>query len=84
MDKFGNDLPPDAEPTQDMPLNNNNWYPFADHIEFETGEFLFSENQMPQSHVDKLMQLWIASMLQHNDQSPYSSGKTVNAIDAID
>lgn len=84
MDKFGNDLPPDAEPTGDMPLNDNDWYPFADRIEFEMGEFLFTENQMPQSHVDKLMWLWTASMLRHNDQAPYSGHADLHqVIDAI-
>ena len=83
-DEFGNDLPPDAEPTQDVPLNDNDWYPFTDRIEFETGEFLFTENQMPQSHVDKLMRLWTASMLQHNDQAPYSGHADLHqVIDAI-
>ena len=66
--KFGNDLPPGMEPTpRDVP-DKDDWYPFASHIEFETAEFLFKENQMPQSHVDRLMWLWTASMLYHNDR----------------
>ena len=53
-------------------MQKDDWYPFVSHIEFETAEFLFSENQMPQSHVDRLKQLWMASMLQHNNRAPYA------------
>ena len=82
--KFGNDLPPGMEPTpRDVP-DKDDWYPFASCIEFETVEFLFKENQMPQSHVDRLMRLWTASMLHHNDWAPYSGHADLHqVIDAI-
>ena len=65
-------------------MQKDDWYPFTSRIEFETAEFLFSENQMPQSHVDRLMQLWTASMLQHNDQAPYADHADLHrVIDAI-
>ncbi|KAI6009298.1 hypothetical protein EDC04DRAFT_2871383 [Pisolithus marmoratus] len=53
-------------------VENNNWYPFTSCVEFETAEFLFTENQMPQAQVDRLMQLWTASILPYNDV-PWSS-----------
>ena len=56
----GHDLPPGAKPTLRNVPDKRNWYPFGSRVEFETAEFLFTENQMPQSQVDKLMQLWSA------------------------
>ncbi|KIM70175.1 hypothetical protein SCLCIDRAFT_19107 [Scleroderma citrinum Foug A] len=83
-DKFSNDLPPDAQPTPQDTAQKNDWYPFTSHVKFETAEFLFTENQMPQSHVDRLMQLWAASMLHHNDRAPYTDSADLNwVIDAI-
>ncbi|KIM58990.1 hypothetical protein SCLCIDRAFT_127083, partial [Scleroderma citrinum Foug A] len=80
----GNDLPPDAQPTPRDTAQKNDWYPFTSRVEFETAEFLFTENQMPQSHVDRLMQLWAASMLHHNDRAPYTDSADLNrVIDAI-
>jgi len=82
--KFGSDLPPGVGPTpRDVP-HKDDWYPFTSRIEFETAEFLFTENQMPQGHVDRLMQLWTASMLHHNDRAPYSGHADLHhVIDAI-
>jgi len=83
-DKFGNDLPPDAQPTPRDTAQKNDWYPFTSCVEFETAEFLFTENQMPQSHMDRLMQLWTASMLHHNEQAPYTDHADLHqVIDAI-
>ncbi|KAL4079459.1 hypothetical protein J3A83DRAFT_4356299 [Scleroderma citrinum] len=62
----------------------DDWYSFVSCIEFETVDCLFSENQMPQSHVDRLMQLWMASMLQDDDWAPYTDHADLHqVIDAI-
>ena len=47
-------------------------------------EFVFTDNQMLQSQVDRLMQLWMVSMLCHNDQSPFTDHSDLHqVIDAI-
>ena len=80
----GHDLPPGAKPTLQNVPDKRNWYPFGSRIKFETAEFLFTENQMLQSQVDKLMQLWSASVLQHDDWAPFADHKDLHwVIDAI-
>ncbi|KAI6164204.1 hypothetical protein EDD17DRAFT_1775610 [Pisolithus thermaeus] len=70
-DMFGNNLLPGTQPTPQNGPDKNDWYPFTSHVKFETAEFLFTTSQMPQSHVDRLMQLWTASVLHHNEWAPF-------------
>ena len=80
----GNDIPLGTPPIPRNVTEKNDWYPFESRLEFETGEFLFTVNQMPQSHVDRLMQLWMASMLRHKDRSPFANHSDLHqVIDAI-
>ncbi|KAI5984105.1 hypothetical protein EDC04DRAFT_3005940 [Pisolithus marmoratus] len=68
---FSNDLPPGTQPVPQNGPDKNDWYPFTSHVKFETAEFLFTTSQMPQSHVDRLMQLWTASVLHHNERARF-------------
>ncbi|KAL4069122.1 hypothetical protein J3A83DRAFT_4359153 [Scleroderma citrinum] len=62
----------------------NDWYPFESHLKFKAGKFLFTDSQMLQSHVNSLMQLWMASMLHHKDQSPFTNHSDLHQVtDAI-
>ncbi|KAI5994308.1 hypothetical protein EDC04DRAFT_2872595 [Pisolithus marmoratus] len=64
--------------------DKKDWYPFTSHIEFDTAEFLFTDNQMSQLHVGRLMQLWTASVLHHNNCAPFADhAKLHRVIDAI-
>jgi len=83
-DEFGHGLPPDTSPNPRNAREKNDWYPFTSRIEFETAEFLFTCNQMPQAQVDMLMQLWAASMLPHNGRAPFTDHRDLHrVIDAI-
>ncbi|KAI6031143.1 hypothetical protein PISMIDRAFT_57563, partial [Pisolithus microcarpus 441] len=78
------DLPPGTQPTPQNGPDKNDWYPFTSRVEFETEEFLFTTSQMPQSHVDRLMQLWTASVLHHNERAPFVDHADLHrVIDAI-
>jgi len=80
----GNDLPLGALLTPRNDAEKDDWYPFESCLEFETGEFLFTHNQMPQTHVDRLMQLWMASILRHKDRSPFANHSDLHRVlDAI-
>ncbi|KAI5997114.1 hypothetical protein EDD15DRAFT_2387049 [Pisolithus albus] len=83
-DACGNDLCAGAPPPSQIMADKNDWYPFTSRVEFETAEFLFTDNQMPQAQVDRLLQLWTASLLPFNGQPPYTDHTDLHkVIDAI-
>ncbi|KLO04652.1 hypothetical protein SCHPADRAFT_917901 [Schizopora paradoxa] len=61
----GDLLPEDAdpEPAPNMP-EGAEWLPFESRIQFETTELLYLRNEMPQNQINKLMELWHATLLQ--------------------
>lgn len=62
----------------------DNWTPFRDRLDFETGDFLFRRNQMSAPDSNELLDLWAASLVPHDDSPPFADNKDVhNTIDAI-
>ncbi|PSR77799.1 hypothetical protein PHLCEN_2v7699 [Hermanssonia centrifuga] len=81
-DKDGKLVPSNAPPA--IAEAHNNWAPFKDRIAFETAEFLYKEEQMSQTKISKLMDLWAASLLEHGGTPPFSShAKMYETIDSI-
>ncbi|PSR74958.1 hypothetical protein PHLCEN_2v9424 [Hermanssonia centrifuga] len=80
--KEGANIPAGAEPPpQEV---DDGWLPFCNRVEFELAEFLFVEEQMGQQKVDRLMDLWAATLLKHGDAPPFANHKDMhNVIDAI-
>ncbi|KAH7903217.1 hypothetical protein BJ138DRAFT_979474, partial [Hygrophoropsis aurantiaca] len=71
-DVEGNFLPSDATPPPLTDKSPDDWTPYRSRIEFETAEFLYVQNQMPASQIDKLLDLWAASMIKHGDKPPFA------------
>ncbi|KAI5987445.1 hypothetical protein EDD15DRAFT_2389481 [Pisolithus albus] len=83
-DACGNDLCAGAPPPSQIMADKNDWYPFTSHVEFETAEFLFTDNQMQQVQVDRLLQLWTASLFPFNGWPPFTDHTDLHkVIDAI-
>ncbi|THH00180.1 hypothetical protein EW026_g2320 [Hermanssonia centrifuga] len=81
-DKDGKSVPSNAQPASVEA--HGNWEPFKDRIAFETAEFLYKEEQMSQTKISKLMDLWAASLLEHGGTPPFSShAKMYKTIDSI-
>ncbi|PIL30262.1 hypothetical protein GSI_07440 [Ganoderma sinense ZZ0214-1] len=51
---------------------SGDWAPFSNRIEFELAEFLFKREQMPQSNISFLMDLWAADVMQHGGRPPFA------------
>lgn len=49
----------------------NDWFPYKDCLQFEVADFLYSDNQMSGAKIDKLMELWAASVLPHGSTPPF-------------
>ncbi|ETW85213.1 hypothetical protein HETIRDRAFT_414303 [Heterobasidion irregulare TC 32-1] len=87
-DIHGHNLPPGTPPPprheQDGVDKDNDWFPFHDRLEFETGEFLFRWQHMSNNGIDELMDLWAASLLKHHAEPPFSShGDLDSVLDSI-
>lgn len=82
-DEDGNALPPGSAPPPRRPdVRNDDWSPYTNCIEFETAEFLYKRNQMPQDQINTLLDLWAASLLQYDGVPPFESHKDL--LDTID
>ena len=85
-DKNGNDLPKDMPPP---PLDSDNklppmgnWTLYNDQKEFETTDHLFTYEQMSAKYMNKLFNIWEASLVKFDPAPPFmNSGdmyKTIN------
>ncbi|GBE87942.1 hypothetical protein SCP_1201680 [Sparassis crispa] len=50
----------------------DDWTPYSSRVEFETAEFLFKRDQMSQSKINTLMDLWAASLLPYDADPPFA------------
>ena len=69
--------------TPSTPPTINDWAPYRDRLQFEAADFLYTEEQMSGAKIDKLMELWAATVLPHGDTPPFRNHddlyKTVNS-----
>ena len=73
-------LPP---PTMDA-SDSNKWSPFRDEIAFRTAEYFFQDDQTSAGKIDRLLELWAATLAQHGDTPPFSDHRDLyNVIDSI-
>lgn len=65
------DLPEDTVPSPPTSAGPSNWTPFLTCVKFELAEFLFKREQMLQSNISFLMDLWAADVMQHGGHPPF-------------
>ncbi|KAI0364939.1 hypothetical protein BV20DRAFT_1056861 [Pilatotrama ljubarskyi] len=71
-DATGEDLPDQAAPSPRTDAVCGDWGPFDDRVQFELTEFLFKKEQMPQSNINILLDLWAADVLRYGGQPPFA------------
>ncbi|KAG2121725.1 hypothetical protein BD769DRAFT_1361161, partial [Suillus cothurnatus] len=42
----------------------DDWTPYADRLEFELTDYIFTKNQTPAAQIDHLFNIWAASLIQ--------------------
>ncbi|EPQ59998.1 hypothetical protein GLOTRDRAFT_101899 [Gloeophyllum trabeum ATCC 11539] len=77
-DQSGAFLEPGSPPVTHKTRGSNDWTPFQSAVEFETADFLFRRNQMPQDQIDDLMKLWGATLRKYHDLPPF-----INHVDML-
>ena len=83
-DRHGTPLPPNAPPELPPPKADNDWSPFASRAGFELAEFMFTDAELSQRRINKLLELWAATLAPHGDSPPFSNHQNLLAhIDAI-
>lgn len=45
--------------------------PYANRPEFEFAKFTFTQNQMSAKHIDKLLNIWAATLISHGENPPF-------------
>jgi len=68
-----------------LPLNDvESWNPFPNRIAFDFSYFHFVEKQTSEAGINKALDLWAASVLEHGGEIPWSNAKELYAtIDTI-
>ena len=83
-DEHGVFLPPNVPPEPPMAKADDDWTPFTSRAGFELAEFLFTETELSRKKVDKLLELWAATLIPHDDSPPIASHQHLHQqIDAI-
>ena len=63
---------------------DDDWSPFTSRAGFELAEFLFTEAELSQKKIDKLLELWTATLIPHGDSPPIANHQHLHRqIDAI-
>ncbi|KAG1896333.1 uncharacterized protein F5891DRAFT_1130305 [Suillus fuscotomentosus] len=71
-DDNGMFLPPGSLPKPLSDKSSSDWTPYRNRVEFETAEYLFTENQTPAGQINKLLDLWASTLKKHDDKPPFA------------
>ena len=83
-DGRGTFLPAEALPEPPTTKADDDWTPFASRAGFELAEFLFVEAELSHKKIDKLLELWAATLIPHGDSPPIINHQDLHRqIDAI-
>ena len=72
-DRHGKPLPPNAPPELPPPKADNDWSPFTSCASFKLVEFMFTDAELSQCRINKLLELWAATLALHGDSPPFSN-----------
>ncbi|KAI5998886.1 hypothetical protein EDC04DRAFT_2872130 [Pisolithus marmoratus] len=61
-------LPRGTPPQPPEPKSPDDWFPYSSQLGFELADFLYTWNQMPADHINTLLDLWAASLVEAGGQ----------------
>ena len=87
INEDGDNLPPNTKPPHlhaDAPAPDD-WAPFINRPQFELGDFLYCQDQMPATRIDQLLDIWGSWKIADTDPDPpFGSHNTLyELIDSI-
>ena len=79
----GDFLSQETCPEPHQPKAPDDWSPYGSCLEFELADFLYTHNQMSAAHINILLDLWAASLLEAGRHPLFSDYKRMyNTIDS--
>ncbi|KAG1895801.1 uncharacterized protein F5891DRAFT_1130500 [Suillus fuscotomentosus] len=73
-------LPPGTPPPPPENVASDDWTPFHSRAEFETAEFLYTQNQMSAGQINRLLDLWASTLAKHNDRPPFADHRDLYTV----
>ena len=84
-DRHGTPVSPDTPPDAPTIRADDDWTPFTSRAGFELAEFMFTDAELSQKKINKLLELWAATLVPHDDSPPIANHKNLHQqIDAIE
>ena len=64
---------------------DDDWSPFASRAGFELAEFMFTDAELSQKKINKLLELWAATLVPHGNSPPITNHRNLHQqIDAVE
>ncbi|KAI0352294.1 hypothetical protein OH77DRAFT_1561893 [Trametes cingulata] len=60
----------DAQPSTP---SESDWSPYNSRLQFEVAHLLYAQEQMGAANIDRLLELWNASLLHHGESAPFAN-----------
>ncbi|KAI0669487.1 hypothetical protein C8Q78DRAFT_1070632 [Trametes maxima] len=70
---------PHQAPEKPEALPRDDWSPYEDRVQFETTELLYSKAKMSAGNINKLLDLWAASLAPHDAPPPFRYSRELYA-----
>ena len=83
-DRNGVFVPPNAPPEPPNLKADDDWSPFTSRAGFELADLLFTDAQLSQKKIDRILELWAATLIPHGDSAPITNHLDLHQqIDAV-
>lgn len=76
-DEHGNKLPEGTPPPPCTTSDPEDWSLYEDKIQFRTADFLFRIDEMSQTNINTLLELWAWQSMKHGHTGPFANYKEI-------
>lgn len=77
-------VPPGTHAQPPPAKEQTDWTPFSSRVAFELATLIFKDAELSRSHIDRLIELWVALMVEVGGVAPFASGEDLlRQIDRI-
>ena len=84
-DRNGTFIPSNTPPEVLAEKADDDWSPFTSRAGFELADFMYADAQLSQRKIDKILELWAATLVPHGDSPPAVNHQDLHQqIDAIE
>ena len=84
-DRDGTPLPPNTPPEPQVVDSDDDWSPFSSRAGFELAEYVFTDAELSRRKIDKLLELWAATLVPHDAPPPIANHRDLyHQIDSIE